>query len=275
MISSMNALSDACPATACAPADTVQALQPVMDCLQHALPGLPVQAGSVSPGPEQIMISAMPQPSVRELVAYLRQAHPEAGPHYWSARAYSLLVWQPAYAAVLSVHLAGALPQLQGIGQTCRDGFVWGLSLPAAMPYSASLDAMIPEAGRMLAQTAHVLAGSLAHDISIHPKFAARLLADCIMSALLIVQRQRPQLHNEAIRECSQEWLEAANLPGCSGVMPVQLDDGRERLALDRRVCCQHFRRHDGGLCSSCPKLKPEERLTMLRQELARHADPA
>lgn len=263
MISPANTPSDACPDNA------VQALQPVMDCLQRALPGLSVQAGSVASERGQIMTCDMPQPTVHELVAYLRQAHPEAGPHYWSARAYSLLVWQPAYAAVLSVHLAGTLPQLQGIGQTYHNGFVWGMTLPATTPYSASLDAMIPKAGRMIAQTAHVLAGSLAHDISIHPKFAARLLADCLMAALLIVQRQRPDLHNTIIRDRSQQWLEAASLPGCSGVIPIRLDDGRERLALERRVCCQHFRRHDGGLCSTCPKLKPEERLRMIKQELA------
>jgi len=263
MISSTNTLPDIRSDDAC------QALQPVMDCLQRALPGLPVQTGSLSSGPGQIMTSDMPQPSVHELVAYLQKAYPEAGPHYWSARAYSLLVWQPAYVAVLSVHLAGALPQLHGIGQAYRNGFVWGLTLPATTPYSADLDAMIPKAGRMIAQIAHVLGSSLTHDISIHHKFAARLLADCIMAALLIVQRQRPDLHNIVIRDRSQQWLEAADLPGCSGVVPIRLDDGRERLALERRVCCQHFRRHDGGLCSTCPKLKPEERLRMIKQELA------
>src|SRR5690606_17284413 len=86
MMSSIHTPHGVCTGTAAMPADAAQALQPVMDCLQHALPGLPVQVGSVSSGAESIMTSDMPQPSVHELVAYLRHAHPEAGPHYWSAR---------------------------------------------------------------------------------------------------------------------------------------------------------------------------------------------
>jgi siderophore ferric iron reductase len=261
------------PEAARMPTAAVQTLQPVMDCLQHALPGIPIRVGTPLSG--QILACETPQQPVRELVAYLRHAHPEAGPHYWSVRAYSLLVWQPAYAAVLSVHLAGALPQLQGMGQECRHGFVYGLTLPPALPCRARPEDMIPKAGKMVMQIAQTLARSLAHEISIHPKLAARLLADYIMAALLMVQQQRPELSNVAIRDRSREWLEAASLQGCSGVIPVRLDDGRERLALERRACCQHFRRHDGGLCSTCPKLKPEDRLAMLRQELARPAGPA
>jgi len=256
------------PETARMPTTAFNMLQPVIDCLQGTLPGIRVQVGSASP--RQIMTCEAQQPPVRELVAYLRHAHPEAGPHYWSARAYTLLVWQPAYFAVLSVHLAGVMPHLQGMGQECHNGFVWGATLPPAPPYSASPEAMIRKAGGMIMQTSQALSCSLAHDISIHPKLAGRLLADHMMAALLVVQQQRPGLRNAVIRTLSQEWLQAANLQGCSGLIPVGLDDGREQLVLERRACCQHFRRHDGGLCSTCPKLKPADRLCMIRRELAR-----
>lgn len=268
MLSSTHMHAGIGPEMACMPAGAAQMLRPVVDCLQRALPGIPVQIGSASTG--QILTCRAPQPPVRELVEHLRHAHPEAGPHYWSARAYSLLVWQPAYVAVLSVHLAGVLPSLQGLGQECCNGFVWGMTLPTATSCCASVEAMIPRAGHMLAQTGLAMADSLAHEISIHPKFAARLLADYIVAALLLVQRQHAELDNTAIRHWANQWLEAAGLTGCSDVMSVQLNDGQEHLALKRRACCQHFRRHDGGLCSTCPKLKPEERLVMIKRELVR-----
>jgi hypothetical protein len=58
-------------------------------------------------------------------------------------------------------------------------------------------------------------------------------------------------------------------MPRSSALLEVRLDDGRECLALGRNVCCQHFRRDDGEFCSTCPKLKPEERQRRLREELA------
>lgn len=261
------------PKTAGTLAVAVQMLQPVVRSLQRALPGIPVQVGNASTG--HILTCDTAQLPVHELVEGLRRAYPEAGPHYWSARAYSLLVWQPAYVAVLSVHLAGVLPDLQDMGQECRGDFVWGLSLPATMPCCVGVDAMIPRAAHMIAQAGRTLAASLGHEISIHPKLASRLLADYVMAALLLVQRQRAGLDNATVRCRAHQWLEAAGLAQCSGVTAVRLDDGQEHLVLERRACCQHFRRHDGGLCSTCPKLKPEERQVMIKRELALHATSA
>jgi len=47
----------------------------------------------------------------------------------------------------------------------------------------------------------------------------------------------------------------------------VQLTDGGTRLGLQRKACCQHFRRADGELCDSCPKLPLAERTRRLREQ--------
>ena len=94
-----------------------------------------------------------------------------------------------------------------------------------------------------------------------------------MLAALLYVQNNlRETLCNTRMRVLEGMWLEALGLKDNSELICIALDDGQERLALGRKVCCQHFRRADGELCSTCPKLKQEERIARLRQELTLEA---
>ena len=100
---------------------------------------------------------------------------------------------------------------------------------------------------------------------NIHGKLAQRLAADYVLAALLLVQRQL-SLDNQQLRGLSARWLEVLGLHGGSDLLEVRLEDGRNCLTLERKACCQHFRRGDGELCNTCPKLRRDERLLRLRE---------
>lgn len=239
----------------------------LLDVTARSLPGLAGRVGEA--GRDQLKVG---DDGNRERIAALhdhwRQAHPEAGPHYWSARSWTLLVWQPIYLSLLAVHLAERAPCLADMGQSVTDGVVAGFCLPEHCPRHAAQAALIDFAAEQLREQLVRQLEEFQAIAPIHTKMANRLAADHVLAALLLVQRQQ-RLCNDQAHSLETRWLTALGLKGDSTLIDVHLDDGRDRLALGRKVCCQHFRRSDGVLCSTCPKIREAERLERLRQELA------
>ncbi|MEQ6289216.1 siderophore ferric iron reductase [Vogesella sp. GCM10023246] len=242
----------------------------LLAAISRALPGLDGVIAAAAA--DAITADAANPAPVRQLVAHWQQAHPEAGPHYWGSRSWTLLVWQPVYLAVLAVQLAGCLPRLSGMAQRQHGGFVAGFALPDAGLQRGSEAALIASAGAQLQALSQPLLALVNQQVKLHPKMAGRLLADCLLAALLHAQRCDARLDNARLLALAPQWLAALAQPDASALMTVALDDGRHKLALERKVCCQHFRRCDGELCSSCPKLKPAARLALLKQELSHDA---
>ncbi len=239
----------------------------VLDVTARTLPGLNGRVGDASR--EDLRVgSATNRDHIAALYEHWRAAHPEAGAHYWSARTWTLTIWQPIYLSLLGVHLAQRAPCLAGMGQSIQDGFVAGFCLPEHCPRHAAQTQLIAFAAEQLReQMAHQL-DDFQSVVGIKTKMANRLAADYVLAALLLIQRQQ-RFCNERAHALEAQWLEALALTGDSSLIDVRLDDGQERLALGRKVCCQHFRRGDGELCSTCPKIREAERLARLKQELA------
>lgn len=248
------------------------ALGQLLTQLSQALPGLDGRIGEAAA--DEFALAAA-GPAIGQLLQHLRSRHPEAGPHYWGCRSWGLLLWQPAYATVLGVELAGVLPDWSTMQQGLQPGMVAGFSLPAQPLRHGPAAGLRQPAAAQLAAIAATVLPQLAAQQPLHAKLAGRLLADCVVAALLLVQRLQPARDNAAIEQLTGQWLNALGLPQASGVWPVTLENGGERLALARRACCQHFRRCDGALCSTCPKLQVTARVALLREEWAQHADPA
>lgn len=239
----------------------------VLDVTARTLPGIPARVGRSAA--DELACGAAGNPArIAALHAHLQRSFPEAGAHYWTVRTWTLLIWQPIYLSLFGVHLAERAPCLDGMGQTVCDNMVYGFCLPEHCPRSAAQDALIDFAAEQLRALVERQWQEFDAVAGIHRKLARRLQADCVLGALLMVQRQQ-SLANERLHRLEQRWLDALGLRGDSALIEVRLSDGRERLALERKVCCQHFRRADGDFCSTCPKLKQEERLTRLRQELS------
>jgi len=232
-----------------------------------ALPGLDGKLDAITP--ELLLPGAAGEAARLERLAWhWRRAHPEAGAHYWSARVWTLLVWQPVYLSLIGAHLGRCAPRLDGMAQLQRDGYVMGFRLPSHTPCTGDEDARLAFAAGQLRERLETQWQALAPIQPLHRKMAMRLAADYLLDGLLLVQRRR-QLDNARVQQLRERWLRALDLEGASGLIEVRLDDGRTPLALERKVCCQHFRRADGSLCSTCPKLSADERMVRLRRELA------
>lgn len=230
----------------------------------RALPGL---TGEIGMAEEHHLSCGRPGNTSRvaALHRYWQQAHPEAGHHYWSARSWSLLIWQPIYLSLLAVHLGRRAPCLAQMGQSIVEGSVQGFRLPPHCPYAGNQRALIACASEQLHAFVETQLEEFNAVAIIYPKMARLLVADCVRAALLLAQRHDP-VTDSALLEAERHWLDALALPGGSALVPLELDDGRHCLGMGRKVCCQHFRRTDGELCASCPKLASDERLKRLRE---------
>jgi siderophore ferric iron reductase len=242
-------------------------LSNLLDLASQALPGLNGRIGE--PGKNDITHGENNRPLLRELVQHWQNTYLEAGPHYWASRCWTLLIWQPIYLSVFGVHLAAHAPSLSSFSQPVSNGFVSGFCLQDHQPQAASQDRLMRRsAAEMKAVCEHFFI-ELNDVLRINIKVAARLQADCLLAALIHVQSRRPQMRNAAVIDLGQRWLLAAGLEDASALLCVRLDNGEERLALNRKICCQHFRRRDGEYCSTCPKLKMEARITRIRKDFS------
>jgi siderophore ferric iron reductase len=239
----------------------------LVETANHALPRMAGKVGSAVDG--QLVCGSADNPQrIAALCAHWQQAHPEAGAHYWNIRSWTLLIWQPIYLSLLAVHLTGAAPCLAKMGQSMCDGLVGGFCLPEHCPRQGDQVQVIPYAAQQINEFVEQQLGEFNSVATIYPKMARLLAVDCVRAALLMAQRCLA-MGNGQLRDLEGQWLNALALPAASSLIAVQLDDGRECLALERKVCCQHFRRGDGELCSTCPKLKQLERLVRLRAEFS------
>lgn len=230
--------------------------------LRRLLPGLEGRLGAPLPGELDL---DRPQP-LRALLEHWRQAHPEAGRHYWAARVWTLLIWQPVYLQVLARRLGAGVPQLAGLGQSVQRGVVAGFSLPAHRPLDGQPAERLERAGEELRRFCRQQYAQCAPLLGLHPEMARRLTADCLLAALLH-SRALDGLTPRDTHQQADAWLRACALDGASGLLDVPRADGERALALDRRVCCQHFRRADGQPCDDCPRRSRAERLARLRGE--------
>jgi siderophore ferric iron reductase len=236
--------------------------QSLAELLATVSQALPILAGRIRPD------DSVRADWVAQLYADLQAAHPEAGPHYWATRSWSLLIWQPAYLSVLSVHLGQSLPQLDRLEQDLKPCYVAGFSLPVHQVETGSQSALIARAGQQLQAIQQSSLAQLRQQRPFSAKLAACLLADCLLSVLMMLPSIDARWSIEQVRALANEWLNACGLSKNGGLHTIDLSPKKPQLALDRKGCCQHFRRSDGELCSSCPKHPLPQRLQLIRQEL-------
>ncbi|TBW53772.1 siderophore ferric iron reductase [Marinobacter halodurans] len=233
----------------------------------------PALAGDQVPPPGRCLCVQDDNRAVLQtLYANLSESYPEAGMPYWSVRTWGLMVWQPIILTVIGVHGAGVLPPLGALRQNVGELMVSGYSLPEDGWEHGPEAQLLQRGGQSLRALCDSLLAELRAITPIKPLNALRLVADSLLSAIARLDRIRPELARSRRLELARTWLQAMGLEGQSSLMPLPLPDGRTTLVLDRKGCCMHYRRHDGELCATCPKLKGEERLARLRQELMNDA---
>jgi siderophore ferric iron reductase len=205
--------------------------------------------------------------ALQAMTAHWSGNYPEAGRHYCALRCWGLLIWQPVYVSVVGVHLACCCPSLSDFCQTLEDGCASGYSLHAHAPFQGDLDARLRFAANQVERFCRTTFDELTRVIKLNPAAARGLQADCVLAALLAVRKHRTDWDAHTVGELGARWLSELNLSGHSAYFCYRQRDGTTQLALDRRTCCHHFRRRDGELCSTCPKLAMSERILRLHAE--------
>ena len=124
----------------------------------------------------------------------------------------------------------------------------------------------MPWAHRCVARDSFGVTKQRRSRLALHPKAARRLLADCVLAALLRAQ-PATQLADDDLRRAGADWLARLGAAGDSGYLAFDTAAGASRLALDRRICCLDDRRDGGELCNTCPRLPRAERLRRLHAQ--------
>lgn len=233
-------------------------IDPELDYLikaaQHFSPSLKGVIGAHQPG--MIKHGEDNQKAITLLYQRLQTAHPEAGMPYWSVRAWSLLVWQPIYLALIGVHQLNIVVPIDKISQTRTAESVAGFVIPSDSYIRSNINDLIGVSGGQLKSICNATFDQLSEVTRIRKVSAMRLVADTLLAALNRLKHSNSQLTNQHIINLGELWLSALELSGQSSYMPIKLSSGREQLVLNRKGCCMHYRRQDGVLCASCPKQK-------------------
>lgn len=189
--------------------------------------------------------------SLLALYQYWRQQHPEATHAYWWVRSWNMLMWQPVYLSVIGVHSGGIAIRLAGFSQHCQQGVVAGFTLQSQLGVSQPIADAIPCSAAELAAFYQDMLAELVQVIPLRPALAGRLLADSLLSALLLCYRQASLMTAPQLLHWRQLWLDAL---GIDNAAPFYIDTHTRQPAFIRRTCCMHYLRADGDCCDNCPR---------------------
>ncbi|OLL28562.1 siderophore ferric iron reductase [Burkholderia sp. SRS-W-2-2016] len=205
--------------------------------------------------------------ALEALLAHWSGAYPEAGRAYWSLRCWGILIWQPIYLSVIGVHTAQRVLSLARVEQPIENGWTREVRVPSHEPAHAQPDALIELAAREIAGCCGQIFDELSRVIRVNPIAAAGMQADCVLAALLAARARHPEWDHAQVDALGKRWLAALALDGRGGFFTYARSDRTSALALDRQTCCYHYRRRDGELCSTCPRLQQCERIARLNAE--------
>jgi siderophore ferric iron reductase len=205
--------------------------------------------------------------ALEALLAHWSAAYPEAGRAYWSLRCWGILIWQPIYLSVIGVHTTQRVLSLDRFEQPIENGWTREVRLPDHAPAQGDPDTLIDLAAREIAACCAQIFDELSRVIRLNAHAASGMQADCVLAALLALRAARPEWHHAHIEALGERWLTALTLTGRSGFFAYASSDGSRALALERQACCYHYRRRDGELCSTCPRLEKRERIARLNAD--------
>src|SRR5690606_38127447 len=145
------------------------------------------------------------------LHAALQQTYPEAGAAFHAVRLWTNLIWQPAYVAVISVHLHGAVPDFSGLSQDRRGIYVDGFRLAGRSQRSGSIAEMVTDAAGQLRTATDAMLAEVNALERLRDTPARRLLA-YRMAALMLWLGHRRRESNDDVLGTAAQWFAAPDL---------------------------------------------------------------
>lgn len=189
-----------------------------------------------------------------DLHTRLRAAFPKAKRPFHATRLWTNLIWQPAYLAVIAVHLHGALPDLSALSQSRQNLDVSGYRLEPGEQYCGDEGEMIRRAGQQLRAMANVLLEEINAVAALKPQPALQLLADRMLTIIAALPRLRPGTTIAEQHRLMPLWLDALGIAGLGALETLELPGGRQSVVIDRQGCCLDYLAMPGVYCVSCPR---------------------
>ncbi|WIY52904.1 siderophore ferric iron reductase [Devosia sp. YIM 151766] len=199
------------------------------------------------------------------LYARLEASYPQAGQPFYAVRLWTNLTWQPAYLAVIAVHLHGALPEVSQLSQALHNIYVDDYRLEPGPQYRADIEAMIARAGPELRAHADAVFAEINALTKLKRVPALQLLAERMLTLMVRLQHFKPQTSLAEQQYFCGLWLEAMGLTGQGGLETIELPDGRQTAIVARKGCCLDYLATPGSYCASCPKQKKPVRIARQR----------
>jgi siderophore ferric iron reductase len=192
-------------------------------------------------------------PVLTALRDQLAATYPAAGPAFWAVRLWTNLLWQPAYLAVIGVHLHGAVPDLSGLSQNRSGIYIDGYRLAARPMAAGTPETMIERAAAQLRAMSETMLAEVnaLEKLRLHP--AQRLLADRMLGLMVWLGQRRRDLAIEQIEDFSELWMAGLALTGQGNLERVDAA-GRHLLIVKRKGCCLDYRIDPDRLCATCPR---------------------
>lgn len=211
----------------------------------------------VSDRPDSALISyhASNLASIRSLHQSIQQQSPEAGQAYWLTRSWDLLTWQPLYVAITAIYHCQVLPDLCNMSQRHQDGVVAGFCFSCTDCDTGEYHQLVSAAGQQLMTIFEHFRQELDQSVRCRPRFVEHLIADALLSRLLLLQHTNPEFSATFIRQQAALWLDALSLPD-EHLEKIQHSPIENQLVFTRSSCCSVYKTQAGQKCANCPKLK-------------------
>lgn len=232
-------------------------LSRLKDEVNELIPECAIHVGYGSPAWSEV--SAV---NIEHLHAYLSLQYPEAGARYWRSRGWGLLIWQPIYLAVIAAHKCQMILPLNEMGQNFPpSGIPSGVLFKHCEFKKGQINDCIQQmAEDLINGCRNVYTYWRASGLT--QKNADRVVADCILSALLMVYPRDV----DTLEKLGDLWLATMGLQGAAGFIHYKNITGEPRLALDKKNCCFRYLCLGRTPCDVCPRQTIDERLKRLSQ---------
>jgi siderophore ferric iron reductase len=205
---------------------------------------------------------------IRTLYARLEASYPEAGRPLYAVRLWTNLMWQPAYLAVIAVHLHGALPAVTGISQARQNIDINGYRLRPGPMVEGDLETLIAKAGKDLRTMGDAVLAEINTVTKLKRVPALRLLTDRMLGLMVRLKHYTPEITVADQHRMCGLWLDAMGLTGHGALETLTLHDGTEVAIMARKGCCLDYLASPDVYCSSCPRQDDAVRVQRQRDDI-------
>jgi len=235
-------------------------LSRLQDEANELIPECAIRVGQESPAWSEISTA-----NIEHLHNYLSLQYPEAGARYWRSRGWGLLIWQPIYLAVIAAHKCQMILPLTEMGQDFL-----GSGIPSGVLFRRCqfTHGQINDCVQRMAEDLTIgyrNVYSCWRISGLTRKNADRVVADCVLSALLMVYPRQVKV----VEELGDLWLASMDLQEAAGFIRYKNMSGEPRLALEKKNCCFRYLCQGRTPCDVCPRQTMVERLQRLSQTSA------